>query len=246
MSAETVLRQELLAAYHILDLHGQNAGIAGHLTARLPGGDSFWCHGYGQGFEEVRAGDLHQADMDLRVLAGPGRINPSLVIHAGLYRARADVGCVIHTHSLNAVMLSATGEPLRPLFQSALMFHEDCALHAEYGGIIDTVETGVELAAALGPRRALLLANHGTLVVGRSIREAVHCAIMLDDACRIQLGAMAASGGRPLLEVDATAAAEAKRFLLSDKVLELRWSHYLRRAIAARPWLAAEIASLTG
>jgi L-fuculose-phosphate aldolase len=239
---EQTLRRELLAAFHILDLNGQNAGIAGHLTARLPGGESFFCHGYGQGFEEVRAADLHQADFDLRVLAGPGRINPSLVIHAGLYRARADIGCVIHTHSLAAVMLTATGETVRPLFQSALMFHDDCALHQDYGGIVDTVETGVELAAALGPRRALLLANHGTLVVGRSIREAVHCAIMLDEACRIQLGAMAAAAGRPLLEVDAATAAEAKRFLLSDTVLGLRWAHYLRRALVARPRLEAELA----
>lgn len=244
MSPEIILRRELLAAYHILDLHGQNAGIAGHLTARLPGDDRFWCHGYGQGFEEVRAGDLHQADMDLRVLAGPGRINPSLVIHAGLYRARPDVNCVIHTHSASAVMLSTTGETLRPLFQSALMFHGDCTLHAEYGGIVDTVETGVELAAALGPRRALLLANHGTLVVGRSIREAVHCAIILDEACRMQLGAMAAACGRPLVEVDSATANEAKHFLLSDRVLELRWAHYLRRAVAARTWLTADMESL--
>ncbi|NKC33165.1 class II aldolase/adducin family protein [Falsiroseomonas selenitidurans] len=238
------LKRDVLAAYHILDLHGQNAGIAGHLTARAPGADNFWCHGYGQGFEEVRAADLHNADMALRVLAGPGRINPSLVIHTGLYRARPDIGCVIHTHSPASVMLGATGCDLLPLFQSALMFHGDCALHAAYGGIVDTEETGVELARALGSRRALLLVNHGTLVVGRSVREAVHCAIMLDEACRIQLGAMAAACGRPLRQVDDATAAEAKRFLLSEKVLALRWDHYLRRALSARPWLAEELAAL--
>ncbi|MBU8539361.1 class II aldolase/adducin family protein [Falsiroseomonas tokyonensis] len=238
------LKQEVLAAFHILDSQGQNAGIAGHLTARVPGGDSFWCHGYGQGFEEVRAADLHQADMALRVLSGPGRINPSLVIHTGLYAARPDIGCVIHTHSPSAVMLTATGSDLLPLFQSALMFAGDCATHTEYEGIIDTEETGRQLAAALGPRRALLLANHGTLVVGRNVREAVHCAIMLDEACRIQLGAMAAACGRPLRRVEGATAAEAKRFLLSDKVLALRWNHYLHRVLAARPWLAEELAKL--
>ncbi len=124
------------------------------------------------------------------------------------------------------------------------MFQGDCTLHAEYGGIVDTEETGVEMAQALGPRRALLLANHGALLVGRNIREAVHCAIMLDEACRIQLGAMAAACGRPLQQVDDATAAEAKRFLLSDKVLALRWNHYLRRTVTARPWLEAELAKL--
>lgn len=235
------LKRELLAAYHILDLHGQNAGIAGHLTARLYGGDSFWCHGYGQGFEEVRAVDLHHADMELNILEGPGRINPSHVIHTGLYRARPDVCCVIHTHSPNSVALSATGVNLKPLFQSALMLEGEIALHREYGGIVDTKETGEELARVLAERRALLLVNHGTLVVGRSIREAVHCAITLDEACRIQLAAMGAAAGAPLLEVDRATAAEARRFLLSDAVLGLRWNHYLRRALAARPWLAREL-----
>jgi L-fuculose-phosphate aldolase len=244
MTDPATLKRELLAAYHILDLFGQNAGIAGHLTARLPGGDSFWCHGYGQGFEEVRAADLHRADMDLNVLEGPGRINPSHVIHTGLYRARPDVCCVIHTHSLNTVALSATGVTLKPLFQSALMFEGDISLHREYGGIVDTRETGEELARALGAGRALLLVNHGTLLVGRSIREAVHCAIMLDEACRIQLSAMAAAAGAPLCEVDAASASDAKRFLLSDGVLALRWNHYMRRVLAAKPWLAAELDAL--
>jgi L-fuculose-phosphate aldolase len=244
MTDTATLRRELLAAYHILDIHGLNAGIAGHLTARLPGGGSFWCHGYGQGFEEVRATDLHHADLELNVLSGPGRINPSHVIHTGLYRARADVCCVIHTHSPHSVALSATGHTLRPLFQSALMLDGEVALHREYGGIVDTKESGEELARALGQGRALLLANHGTLLVGRSIREAVHCAIMLDEACRIQLAAMAAAGGAPLAEVDAATAADARRFLLSDAVLALRWNHYHRRVLAAKPWLADDLASL--
>ena len=244
MSDAATLKRELLAAYHILDLHGLNAGIAGHLTARLPGGDSFWCHGYGQGFEEVRAADLHHADFDLNVLSGPGRINPSHVIHTGLYRARPDVCCVIHTHSPHSVALSATGANVKPLFQSALMFEGEVVLHREYGGIVDTRETGEDLARALGNGRALLLVNHGTLLVGRSVREAVHTAIMLDEACRIQLSAMAAAAGAPLLEVDAATAADAKRFLLSDTVLALRWNHYLRRTLAAKPWLAADLESL--
>lgn len=237
--AVDTLRRELLLAFHILDLNGQNSGIAGHLTARLPGEERFWCHGYGQGFDEVCAGDLHCGDFALRVLAGPGRISPSLTIHTAIYRARPDIACVIHTHDAAAVALTAAGAELEPLYQSALMFADDIATHVDYGGIVDTEESGTALARALGGRRALLLANHGTLVVGASIREAVHATIMLGEACRIQLQAMAAAAGRSLHRVDAATAAEAKKFLLSPRVLALRWDHYVRRAIAARPWLAA-------
>ena len=237
------LKREILLAFHILDLNGQNSGIAGHLTARQPGGDRFWCHGYGQGFDEVRAADLHCADLDLHLVSGRDRISPSLAIHSAIYRARPDVACVIHTHDLDAVALTAAGADLQPLYQSALMFAGEIATHVDYGGIVDTAESGRALADALGPRRALLLANHGTLVVGASIREAVHATIMLAEACRVQLKAMNAAPTRPLQSVDATTAAEAKRFLLSERVLALRWDYYVRRALGAKPWLAAELAA---
>jgi len=191
MTAEQTLKRELLLAFHILDLAGQKSGIAGHLTARQPGQDAFWCHSHGLGFDEVRAGGLNCADLDLARRTGSGRIGPSLAIHAAIYRARPDVACIVHTHDAAAVALTATGAELLPLYQSALLFADDIATHRDYDGIVETAESGRSLAAALGPRRALLLANHGTLVAGASIREAVHATIMLAEACRIQIQAMA-------------------------------------------------------
>lgn len=243
---EATLRRELLLAFHVLDMEGLDSGIAGHLTARLPGAQAFWCHSHGLGFAEVGAGDLNRADLDLRRLEGRGRVGPSLAIHSAIYRARPDIGCVVHAHDEAAVALTATGAELEPLYQSALLLAGDVATHRDYGGIVETPESGRALAEALGGKRALLLANHGTLVVGASIREAVHVAVMLSAACRIQLRAMAAAPGRKLLSVDAATAGDAKSFLLSQRVLGMRWDHYARRALAARPALRAELAALGG
>ena len=244
--AEATLRRELLLAFHVLDMEGLDSGIAGHLTARIPGAQDFWCHSHGLGFGEVGARDLNRADMGLARLEGRGRVGPSLSIHAAIYRARPDVGCIVHAHDESAVALTATGAELEPLYQSALLLAGDVATHRDYGGIVETEESGRALADALGGRRALLLANHGTLVVGASIREAVHAAVMLSAACRIQLRAMAAAPGRGLHAVDAATAAEAKSFLLSPRVLGMRWDHYVRRALAARPGLIAELSTLRG
>lgn len=243
---ERALRRDLLLAFHILDLGGQNSGIAGHLTARVPGADRFWCHSHGLGFEEVGADDLNCADLDLARLSGRGRIGPSLAIHAAIYRARPEIGCIVHTHDPDAVALTATGAELLPLYQSALLFADDIATHTDYDGIVETAESGRRMAAALGPRRALLLANHGTLVVGASIAEAVHATLMLAEACRIQLRAMAAAPGQALRGVDPATAAAAKQFLVSPQVLALRWDHYTRRTLAARPALTAALATLGG
>lgn len=246
LDAEATLRRELLLAFHVLDMEGLDSGIAGHLTARLPGAEAFWCHSHGLGFGEVGARDLNRADLALNRLEGRGRIGPSLSIHAAIYRARPDVACIVHVHDESAVALTATGAELEPLYQSALLLAGDVATHRDYGGIVETEESGRALADALGTRRALLLANHGTLVAGASVREAVHVAVMLSAACRIQLRAMAAAPGRRLHAVDAATAAEARSFLLSARVLGMRWDHYARRALAARPGLIAELSALRG
>ena len=238
---QSTLRRELLLGYHILDNEGQNSGIAGHLSARLPGADKLFAHTYGHGFDDVRADNIHQADFSLKTTDG-GKVSPSLVIHTEIYKQRPDVCCILHTHSHNAVALSATGSNLEPVFQSGLVFHDDCTLYDNYDGIVENQAAGRALAEAIGPRRALLLQNHGLLIAARSIREAVICGILFDETAGIQLAAMAAGD---LRLVPTEAAEQAKKFLTSDKVYDLRWNYLVRRASASRPFLhdAAAIAA---
>src|SRR5690606_31593901 len=75
------LKHDLLCAFHILHRAGQGSGVAGHLTARLPGARTFWTHKWGMAFEEVAADDLQEADFELNVVTGTEAINPTLHIH---------------------------------------------------------------------------------------------------------------------------------------------------------------------
>src|SRR5690349_10988777 len=82
------LKQDMVYAYHILDRAGQGSGIAGHLTARVPGETTFWSHRWHQGFDEVAYEDLIEADFELATVTGHGRVNPTLHIHTRIYLAR--------------------------------------------------------------------------------------------------------------------------------------------------------------
>ncbi len=169
---EARLKSDLLHAYHILDADGQASGIAGHLTARLPGADRFWSHRWGMGFDEVRADGLIEADFDLRTTRGEGVVNPTLHIHTRIYLARPDVTCIIHTHGKSAVALGCAGMTLEPITQSGAIFADDVALFDEFHGIVLGTNEGDAIAAALGRNRGLLLKNHGALVVGGTVPEA--------------------------------------------------------------------------
>jgi len=227
------LREDLLYGFHILDREGQNSGIAGHLTARMPGTDSLLAHSYGLGFEEVRADTIRHADFDLNTLDG-GRVNPSLAFHVAIYRARPDVNAVLHTHAPAGIALGAAGGRFVPVYQSALMLLDDVAFYDRYDGIIETPEVGARMAEAMGDLSVLHLKNHGVVVAAPSIREAVIAALIFEENCAIQLRAMAAG---ILDSFPAAEAAQARAFLRSEPVIDLRWAYLSRRAAAGRPFL---------
>ncbi|MBX9593550.1 MAG: class II aldolase/adducin family protein [Roseomonas sp.] len=231
---ERLLKQDLLHAYHILDADGQASGIAGHLTARLPGADRFWSHQWGVGFDEVRANGLIEADFDLKTTRGTGRVNPTLHIHTRIYRARPDVTCIIHTHGKSGVALGCAGMTLETITQTGAVFHDDIALFDEFHGIVLDTNEGDAIAAALGPKRGLLLKNHGALVVGASVAEACIGMTVLEWAADVQLRAAAAG---PLQKLDDAAAAQSKKFLLDAANLGLRWDFLKRKIARSRPFL---------
>jgi len=236
-AAIAALKQDMVYAFHILERDGQGSGIAGHLTARLPGAQSFWSHQWGQGFDDVTYDDLIEADFELNTITGRGRVNPTLHIHSRLYLARRDVNCIVHTHGINAVALGATGSNLEPFWVYGSIFHDDVALFDEYDGVVLDKAEGDRIAEALGPRRGVLLRNHGLLVADRSVRYACLDALTLEHCCEAQLKAMAAGKLRLMPEA---AARQSKQFVLAKETVDGNWNYLVRRLLREKPELRHE------
>jgi L-fuculose-phosphate aldolase len=226
------LKQDLLCAYHILDHDGQASGIAGHLSARGAGGDTFWSHRWGYTFGEMTARDLHEADFELKVLQGDGRINPTMHIHTRIYLARPDVKCIVHTHGENVLALSAAGQRIVPCTQPAALFYDDCAYFDEYEGFVLGKEEGESIAEALGQNSAVILAHHGQLVVGKTIGEAVFRAVRLEFVARVQRLAMMLG---PLREMPVEATLQAQGFFTGTNNIQLQWEALRREILRLRP-----------
>ena len=232
---EARLRADLLLGFHILDEEGQNSGIAGHVTARLPSGAGLLGHGWGLAFDEVRAETIHAAGEDL-VCADGARVSPSLAFHVAIYRARPELGAIVHTHGRHALALGAAGAAFRPVYQSALMLWQAVRPYDRYDGIVESAEVGARMAAALGDGRVLALRNHGIVAVGATVAEAVCAAVIYEENCAVQLSAMAAGGGT-LCDLDGPEAAQARDFLAGAKVVDMRWRQLARKAARSRPFL---------
>jgi len=210
-ATEAELRRDLAAAYRLVALFGWDDLVATHISVRLPEPNAFLINPFGMLFDEIRPADLVKVDLDGNVLSPtPWRVNlAGFVIHSAIHAARHDALCAVHLHTPDGVAVSTLEEGLLPLNQTAMLVASDLAFH-EYEGVASNLEERARLVADLGEKNAMLLRNHGTLTVGRTVGEAFTTMYYLETACSIQVRALGM--GRPLHPVAPEVIATVARF----------------------------------
>ncbi len=198
---EWQLRVDLAACYRAIAMNGWDDLVFTHISARVPGGDErFLINPYGFLFEEITASSLIKVDLDgNKVSESPYPVNPAgFTIHSAIHAARADAGCVLHTHTRAGIAVSVQPDGLQPISQISLLPYAQIAYH-DYEGIALNEDEKPRLVADLGSSNALILRNHGLLTVGASIPDAFLMMYALETACQVQM--MAQSSGAELIQV---------------------------------------------
>lgn len=220
-------RRALVEANWALAAAGQSDLVWGHVGVRVAPGLVFM-KAAGLGFEEIGDTDLVILDRQGSIRAGTGRRHLEFPIHTEILAARADVGAVVHTHSIAAAAFAAMDEPLRGLTHDAIPFlAPDVPRFTKTGNLISAAELGEELARCLGDGNGCLIPGHGMVTVGASLAAAVMHAALLDRACRVQLDAMAAGGPRQWS--DDAEVAEKRAGLWSERQLRAGYKYLVRR-----------------
>ena len=195
-------RIELAAAYRLVAHFGWDDLIFTHISARVPGQpDQFLINPYGMLFDEITASSLVKVDGQCnKVMDSPFPVNPAgFNIHSAVHEVRDDVGCVMHTHTVAGVAVSAQRDGVLPISQQSTFVLGSLAYH-DYEGVAFREDEKPRLQADLGDKRFLMLRNHGLLVASRTIADAFLNMYLFESTCRIQLAAQ--SGGAALTEVD--------------------------------------------
>lgn len=182
-------RVDLAACYRLVHLYGMDEMIANHISTQVPGEDNaFLLNPYGLLYEQMHASCFIKVDLEGNVLFNPTEhdINKAgFVIHSAIHKARHDVDCVIHTHTLAGMAVSAMKQGLLPIAQTAMRFI-DIAYH-DYEGPAIRLDEQQRLVANLGDREVMILRNHGLLATGASIPEAFNNIFRLERACQLQV-----------------------------------------------------------
>jgi ribulose-5-phosphate 4-epimerase/fuculose-1-phosphate aldolase len=187
-----LIKSDVVKASHILHQQGIAAAF-GHLSARIPGTDTF-IFPPRMSPALVRADNLLELDVEGNQLSGEGQPNTEFWIHARIYKARPDVQAICHVHQPSCVVLSSLGETIRPLHASGAIFRNDVQLFDRIT-LIRTRELGDAVAGTLGDHGAMLLRGHGVNVADKDVRRVCVMTLWMEEAANYQLRAM--SAGKP-------------------------------------------------
>ncbi len=195
LPAEWRERVNLAACYRLVAREGWDDLIYAHISARIPGEDTFLINPFGLFFHEVTASNLVKVDFNgAIVFESEYEYNPgAYLVHRAIHAAHPEIGCILHLHTPAGIAVSTQSDGLLPVTQNALMFHGAIAYH-DYEGLTVTTDEITRVAAKLSGKSILMLRGHGTLVAGRDTAQAFVFAHLLERACRMQVAAQSAGG----------------------------------------------------
>ena len=164
-----------------LDRHHQHPHVGAHSRrARLLPDQQ-----YGDLFHEITASSLVKLDLDGTVYSEDGSFNAAgFTIHSGVYKARPDVNCVMHTHTRAGTGISVLKKGLRPISQDALAVLDDRLSRVRHADIAG----GMRCAGRELPAGKLRRAAQSRAAVGRrEIPAALRRLYMMERACEVEI-----------------------------------------------------------
>jgi L-fuculose-phosphate aldolase len=189
--AEAAARAEALAALCRLDALGLNRGSTGNLSLR-------WARGgrpgmlitpTGMGAAEMSAEDFVWLGDDGERQGG-WRPSSEWHFHQALYRTRAGLNAVVHTHSVHATALACLGRRLPPFHYMVAVAGGDDVPLAPYH-VFGSEALSAAVAAAMRDRDACLMAHHGLVAAGATLARAMKVALEVESLCEAFLKALA-------------------------------------------------------
>ena len=172
-------RQQLIAAALAMQASGLNRGTAGNISLRAD--DGFYITPTGMPYAALTAADIPHMTL-AGTISGQRKPSSEWRLHRDLYAARPHVGAVVHAHSPFAVSLACQRCDIPPFHYMIARFGGDTVRCSRYE-IFGSQELSAAALDAMTDRHACLLANHGLLVAGRDLEQALALAGELEELC---------------------------------------------------------------
>ncbi len=235
---DPAMLEDLVAANHILFHQGVVDGF-GHVSMRHDKDPGRYLLARSMAPALVTADDIMEYDLDSNPVDPAGRKSYlERFIHGEIYKARPDVGAVVHSHSPAVIPFADTRVKLRPMNHIASFLGSGVPVFEirDSGGdstdmLIRNGGLGRALATSLGGHDVALMRGHGSVAVGRDVRRVVFRAIYTEVNARMQSEAIrlaASYGGEPEYLSDGEANSATAT---NDGVIDRPWELWKSQAM---------------
>ena len=230
---DLVAANRILADQQVLDAYG-------HVSIRHPANPQRFLMGRNLAPALVKAEDIVEYDLDGNAVGAPAGFTHFLerFIHAEIYRARADVNAVVHSHSPAIIPFGVTQAPLKPMYHIAAFLSPNVPvfeIRKAAGGMTNMLigdgKLGKSLAEVLGPNNVVLMRGHGNVVVAPTLPLVVFRAVYTEVNARLQAQAIAIGG--PITFLDPEEAEKANKVL--DQIHGRAWDLWKRKVMEQKP-----------
>ncbi|HEY4297532.1 MAG TPA: class II aldolase/adducin family protein, partial [Paraburkholderia sp.] len=154
-------KQQLVDAILMLE-RAEVIDFNGHFSWRIPGRDQMLINSGKSVRSALTADDIVTIDFDGNLIEGDAVPPMEFPIHAEIYRRRADVNSVVHSHPLWSTLFSMTGRTVEPVIMQAAVLGE--IRRFPKTASINRKPLAEEMVDALGPHRVIMLKSHGAVV----------------------------------------------------------------------------------
>jgi L-ribulose-5-phosphate 4-epimerase len=218
------LREKLARTCRILEMVGL-IDFSGHVSGRLPGGNTFFIHPMELSRAEVTPEDMLEVTVAGEQIGGELTFPDETAIHAMVYQVRDDVNSVIHMHSHYSILPSLVGKDLMPVCHHGCIFGAVMPVYPDPEKIT-TLEQARRMAMVLGTSKAVIMKGHGVVVVESSVEAAFVASLYFEENARLFVEASMLGQLVPLSE-DEIRRAAANTFRPSS--IQKVWSYFLKK-----------------
>ena len=219
VAPEAELKQQLVDCIRMLE-RSDIIDYNGHCSIRV-GEDRLLINIGSCQRSKLTVADICAIDMEGNVIEGSGKPPLEFHLHAGVYRARADVKAVVHAHPKWSTFLTMVGQSYLPVYAQGSLVYPMPVLDSPNS--INNKTMADRLAATLGDRPAAMMKSHGAVTVGKNIVEAFVLANYLEENAYRQY--MALQIGKPYSFTE-NEVALCREKLWTESLFKRTWDHF--------------------
>lgn len=189
MAKEEKIRKEIVEAGKRLSKNRVVENNEGNISVRYGRKDELFITPTANNYQTLTPNEVVHMNFEGEALSKGKLPSTESKLHVALYEAKRKAKCIIHTHSRYATMLSVVQKSIPIIMEEQIIYLGGSIDIAPYGEA-HTEDIGKVALKALGKKNAALLANHGVIVCGKSVTNAVKAAELVEKLAQVYWGAL--------------------------------------------------------